>query len=187
MASGLDSAWPEIEKEISEDTRCGNLKHWAYTDKAAEKKTAATTERTRREVAIASATAATTLESERGDVRTVLQRKRVAAVLDSDFDDGRHGKRNGSNNKRTNPAEFTAATIPGLGITTTANTHKRRRIEKPPIPGATAGHPMEKSFSGTHISNARAVQANPREPPVVEPRKRNRGGGGTVATVNRRR
>lgn len=185
----LESAWPEIEKEISEDTRYGNLKHWAYTDKTTEKKSATTTERTRREFAIGngtSGTAGAAGDNEARGERGILSRKRAAPVIDSDFDDnGRQGKKNAQSGKRTKPAEFTAANIPGLGITSAPNP-KRRRIDKPPNTTVSGAQPMEKALSSVQNSTARNGQAISREIPTTEPRKRTRGGATTAAGSRRR-
>ena len=51
----LDTIFPYVEGEVSEEARLGSLTHWAYSNKTTAKVAGPTgTERTRREVAAAS-------------------------------------------------------------------------------------------------------------------------------------
>ena len=198
LLARCDSSWPQIEQEISEEARWGNLNHWAYKpDKTVEKKGTTTTERTRREVALANnlataAAAAADAEvaaSSRIDSRNKSSRKTQAQFPnDSDFEDGRGGRKNGGPGKRSKPADVSTLNGTGLGITNgTSNGNKRRRIDKPPMSGTIGGLPMEKSLSTVFGYSARGG-GSPRETPVAEPpRKRGRGGTVTGNATGRRR
>src|SRR5207237_68436 len=98
----VESSYPSIKNEISEETRCGSLSHWAYTEYRAPK---AANERPRRDAAAANnlAAAAAALQD---DIPSRADRPMRANKgrhhhhhhhhADSDFDDhhgnrGRHG------------------------------------------------------------------------------------------------
>ena len=198
LLARCESSFPQIEQEISEEARWGTLNHWAYKpDKTIEKKGTTTTERTRREVALANnlaSAAATAADAEaaassRADVRNKSARKAQAPMPnDSDFEDGRGGRKHVMSGKRSKPVDVSTLNGAGLGITNgTSNGTKRRRIEKPPASGTIGGLPMEKSLSGVFGNSARGG-GSPRETPVADSsRKRGRGGTLTNSTTGRRR
>ena len=182
-----DSAWPQIEREISEETRWGRLDHWAYTDRSADnKKNAIIGERTRREVAMANSLAAAAEAHEAGPSRTDTRTKtrKAQAPADSDRDDaGRQGKKAAVNNKRSKPAE-SPATHPA---TLNGGANKRRKVEKPAANMAAGGLIVERAMSTVFGSNIRGG-GSPRETPAAEAaKKKGRAGQGATGTNNRRR
>lgn len=99
----LDTIYPYVEGEVSEEARLGSLSHWAYSNKTTAKAAGPTgTERTRREVAAASnltavlhdADAALRSESRR---EAMIARKHRRNQGELEADEGRiHGPRKGS-------------------------------------------------------------------------------------------
>ncbi|KAI9666853.1 MAG: hypothetical protein M1829_005656 [Trizodia sp. TS-e1964] len=97
----INSSYPHIEGEISEEARLGSLSHWAYLPKGTGKAAANTTtnERSRREISNLAAAAAVVHDGEvalsRSESRreALLARKSRNQHVDSDFDDG-HGQHN---------------------------------------------------------------------------------------------
>jgi hypothetical protein len=199
------SSYPYIDLEISEETRLGSLRHWAYQDKTTEKKGTTASERTRRDAAAAngaSTSAALSLEAEIAASRSEARREAMAAARkqraqhnDSDFDDPRIAKKvpPQAKNKRT------ADPIPvvngsGLGITNVqsasgTNAPKRRKIEKPFPASITSAMPMERSLSavfGTNGGGLKGGRSSPRETPALEASKK-RGRGGTITNGTGRR
>ncbi|KAI5200212.1 hypothetical protein E4T38_06636 [Aureobasidium subglaciale] len=173
----LDSVMPEIENEISEESRLGSLTHWAYQDNRAKKQTATTqNERNRRDVAATSSLAAAAaavhdqdIAAARGEARRETKKTNRGQPVDSDFDD-RPTKRAQTGKSRKNADTEPKAS--GLGIANgvaNAATTKRRKVEKVP---AVAGAPaMERSASNmsTVAKAARgAANTTPRSTPAVE-------------------
>ena len=192
LLARLDSAWPQIEREISEEARWGSLNHWAYTDKTAEKKNTVATERTRREVALANSLAAAAAGGadadagpSRADTRGKSRKAQAQQHADSEHEDPRHGKKAVTNNKRSKPSDF--ATANGTAASAAANGSKRRKVEKPTPNHVAGGAPMEKSLSAVFGSNARGG-ASPRETPTAESsRKKGRAGQASTNASGRRR
>ncbi|KAI9714539.1 MAG: hypothetical protein M1820_000501 [Bogoriella megaspora] len=92
----MDSSFPHVENEISEEARLGSLTHWAYVDKDNRKGAGATTtERRGRDVAATNSLAAAAAVVHEGDIaahrseqrRQAIAEKRSRAPADSDFDD----------------------------------------------------------------------------------------------------
>lgn len=201
-----ESSFPYIKDEISEETRLGNPRHWAYLDKTAEKKGTTAGERTRRDAAAANnlaASAALTQEGELAALRSEARREAVAARkqraqhVDSDFDDSRGAKKPPAQPKSRKVADLNSiANGSGLGITggqpasITNPPNKRRRVEKPVSAGIISGMSMERSLSavyGTTAATGRGGGASPRETPAVETaKKRARAGTVTNGTTRRR-
>ncbi|MCJ1433049.1 hypothetical protein MMC27_002408 [Xylographa pallens] len=200
-----DSSYIHIDKEISEEARYGNIHHWAYMDRTAEKKGTTAGERTRRDAAIANglvAAAATTQEGELAALRSEARREAVAARkqrvqhVDSDFDDSRVAKKPTGHGKGRKAADVHAVSNgTGLGINnvqtgTGANPpNKRRKVEKPASAGLLGGLTMERSLSavfGPTAGNTRGTAGSPRETPAVEIAKK-RGRAGTVTNGTGRR
>ena len=176
-----DSAWPLIEQEISEETRCGRLDHWAYTDRTVEKKPTANTERSTRRGDAHATVAAIAADAEHSRSSKVQRRiVQVAAGNDSDFDSH---KKSSSSNKRK-PQDITSAPA-GLGITHgAAQSNKRRKVEKPLPIAATGSHPMEKSLSSVFASGAR--NAGSPQLPTADTKKKGKAATGTNANGRRR-
>lgn len=138
--SRLDTIYPYIAGEISEEARLGSLTHWAYSNKTAAK--AATNERPRREAvnhrqditnAIHEAEAASRSEARR---EAVMARKRRTHG-DADYEDTR-GSRKTATNKAARVDHVT-------GETNAAP--KRRKVAGPPA--IEMSTPMDRTASGT--------------------------------------
>ena len=199
-----ESSFPHINDEISEETRLGNPRHWAYLDKTAEKKGTTAGERTRREAAAnnLAASAALTQEGELAALRSEARREAVAARkqraqhVDSDFDDTRGLKKPPAQAKSRKVADINPVSNgSGLGITNGQPASavnpptKRRRVEKPVSAGMVSGMSMERSLSSVYGATAtvgRGGGGSPRETPAVEPAKK-RGRAGTVTNGTTRR
>ena len=167
-----ESSFSCIDDEISEEARYGSLTHWAYTDKAGEKKSILVGERTRRSQNIQDAK-----EAEGAAMRSDLRREAMKSNkvrnqhLDSDFDDNKiAGKRGPTGAKGRRIAESTyGANGVGLGITsTTAPPSKRRKTEK----AAMSSVPMERAMTSVYGSNVGGVKG--REPPTADLKKKSR-------------
>lgn len=132
----LDTIFPYIAGEISDEARLGSLTHWAYSNKSTAK--AATNERPRREAvnhrqdlahALQEAEAASRSEARR---EAVLARKRRRANADGDYEDTRTARKTNTGKSRGDTADQSAA----------AN---RRKVERS---AADMSTPMERSASG---------------------------------------
>ncbi|KAL8813072.1 MAG: hypothetical protein Q9200_000539 [Gallowayella weberi] len=200
-----NSSYRCIDNEISEEARYGSLTHWAYTDKAAEKKGTTAGERTRRDAAVANhlaANAPAVHEAEGAALRSELRREAMAARkhrnqhLESDFDDARFapqsaGKRSQGTGKGRRAADATASVngaAVGLGIanglSAAAPPSKRRKLDKS-VAGATMGGvPMVRAMSsvyGSTTGSARGGGTSPQAAPNLEPPKKR---GRTAALTN---
>ena len=177
----VDSSFPYIDNEISEEARYGSLMHWAYADKSASRGNGTTAgERSRRDVASANNLAAAAAAVHEGETavsrsesrrEAMLARKQRNVHVDSDFDDGRPShpstatgaiRRPQGAGKLRKPVDVpgtTNGTALGLGITngppgtvsTVAN--KRRRVEKPATNIANGVPAMERSMSTAMQNN----------------------------------
>lgn len=176
----MDSSYPYIAEEVSEEARLGSLAHWAYAEKESRKMGGATNERTRRDVAAANNLAAAAAAVHEGDVAASRSEARREAMLankrnrnqhvDSDFDDRPPPKKAPPNRVRKPADAVTGVTdkaVVGLGITA-AQPSKRRRTDKNGVsaPG------MERSMSGAVAAGSRAGVASPRETPAAEKGKK---------------
>ena len=167
-----ESSYPHIEDEISEEARYGSMTHWAYTDKAGEKKSILVGERTRRSQNIQDAK-----DAEGASIRSDLRREAVKSSkarnqhIDSDFDDSRiTGKKGqtGAKGRRIADSNYGANGV-GLGIANAAAPpSKRRKTEK----AAIGGLPMERAMSSVYGSNVSAARG--RELPAGEPKKKSK-------------
>lgn len=153
----LDSIFPFIAGEISDEARLGSLTHWAYSNKETAKPAA--NERPRREAASHKQDLAHALheaESTRGDTRrdANLARRNRRAHADSDFDEVRNAgsRKSGAANKsraaggEQTMTEHTGGSAAGALSTATAAATKRRKVERPPTADY-AGAEMERSTS----------------------------------------
>ncbi|KAL2839976.1 hypothetical protein BJY01DRAFT_218871 [Aspergillus pseudoustus] len=184
----LDSIFPFIAGEISEEARLGSLNHWAYSNRNATKSTGS--ERPRREAASNKDLVHALQEAEavsRSEARreAVLARRRRAHA-DSDFDDGRAaGSRKGQSNKSRVAADHGSLgqNQPATGSSGQA---KRRKVERPP--NVEAGAAMERSASGAGASarggakeSTDAIKKRQRAPNAnAAARKRNNTGASTA-------
>lgn len=134
----LDTIFPYIAGEISEEARLGSLTHWAYSNKNTAK--AATNERPRREAvnhrqdlahALQEAEAASRSEARR---EAVLARKQRRANVDADYEDGRTARKTNTGKSRGDATSDHSAVV------------KRRKVER--SAAADVGMPMERSASG---------------------------------------
>ncbi|PKY02789.1 hypothetical protein P168DRAFT_291910 [Aspergillus campestris IBT 28561] len=164
----LDTIYPYIAGEISEEARMGSVTHWAYSNRNTAKPPA--NERPRREAASNKDLAHALHEAEaasRSEARreAVLARRQRRTHVDSDMDDTRGRKGQGSKSR---------AGEAGHGAQT-----KRRKVERPaPVDGAA----MERTTSGTGASgrgvskDGAEVKKRARAPNSTAARKRNNTG-----------
>lgn len=143
----LDTIFPYIGNEISDESRLGSLTHWAYTNRNTAK--AAANERPRREAAshrqdLAHALHEAEVGSREAKREAAAARKHRRAHADSDFDDHRPHARRGPVKARGG-----AAHDPDHGSTT-----KRRKVERPPL--VDTGAAMERTTSGAGNSGRNA-------------------------------
>lgn len=198
-----DSSFAHIPKEISEEARHGSLNHWAYTEKAAEKKGTLAGERTRRDNAGNNqANLGANQETEGFASRSEMRREALAAKkrphnhLDSDFDDGRSPAQtasrkvqtNGKNRKPPDPPMIINNAAVGLGIANGASSappaSKRRKMEKSTVIMPIGVVPVERAMSsvfGINAVSARGGAGSPRDTPAVDVAKKK---GRIVARVN---
>lgn len=173
----LDSVFPYIAGEISEETRLGSLTHWAYSNKNTAK--VAERERPRRETASHrhhdhhETDAASRSEARREAALARKQRRNHHA--DSDFDEHRVAtSRKGQASKARGGG---TADHTGVAAGSSAQA-KRRKIERPP-PVDTAAAAMERSNSG-------AGRINPKDPSAPDTgKKRSRAPNGTAPSRKR--
>lgn len=185
-----DSSFAHIPKEISEEARHGSLNHWAYTEKAAEKKGTLAGERTRRDnLGNNPANLGVNQETEGFASRSEMRREALAAKkrphihLDSDFDDGRSltqtasrkVQTNGKSRKPPDPPMIINNVAVGLGIANGTSSappaSKRRKMEKSTMIMPISIVPVERAMSsvfGTNAVSARGGAGSPRDTPAVE-------------------
>ncbi|KOC17233.1 PHD finger domain protein [Aspergillus flavus AF70] len=147
----LDTIFPFIAGEISDEARLGSLTHWAYSNRNAVKTT--TNERPRREAASNKDLAHALHEAEvasRSEARreAVLARKQRRTHADSDFDDARASGRKGQSGKARGAAANDASAVAGQAGA--SGQTKRRKVERPPT--VDTGAAMERSASGAGAS-----------------------------------
>lgn len=180
----LDTVFPYISGEISEESRLGSLTHWAYSNKSAAKDARSTNERPRREAAkqdlaaLHEAEAASRSEARR---EAVLARKQRRAHQDSDFDEARVGRKGAGAKARGGAGADHAAEQTGLGIAGTATAPtKRRKVERPqPVQ---TGAAMERSLSGVTAGG----RAHSKDAPAAETKKRARASNAPAANGRKR-
>ena len=132
----LDTIFPYIAGEVSEEARLGSLTHWAYYNKPAPKATA--NERPRREAVSHRQDLSHALQDPEVATRSELRREAVSARnkrrgnVDADYEDSRGARK--------------TATVKSRGENAgTEQGAKRRKVERPPALEAT---PMERTASG---------------------------------------
>ncbi|KAL4881952.1 hypothetical protein BJY04DRAFT_187732 [Aspergillus karnatakaensis] len=174
----LDSIYPFIAGEISDEARLGSLNHWAYSNRNAPKTTA--NERPRREAASNKDLVHALQEAEaasRSEVRreAVMARRQRRIHADSDLEEARAaGSR--KQGKGRIPAGDGTLGHGQSGATGSSGQAKRRKVERPAQEGSTA---MERSASGTGAA-ARAVSKD-----GTEPKKRQRAPNANAAARKR--
>lgn len=195
----LDSCWPYLQEEISEEARLGSTTHWAYRDR--ESKTSGNTvanERTRRDIAATNSLAAAAAAVHEKDIAATRSEARREAMLakksrnhnlDTDFDDKTHRKTQPSAKvrKANEAAPSDEGRMVGLGITngaTTTQANKRRKIEKGAATAATAPT-MERFMSGGMKAMGRGG-GNSREPVTNEGSKRKEKAASAVPATKKR-
>ncbi|KAJ5777789.1 hypothetical protein N7520_001035 [Penicillium odoratum] len=143
----LDTVFPYIAGEISEEARLGSLTHWAYSNKNAVK--TAANERPRREAvshrqdlshALHEAEAASRSEARR---EAVMARKQRRGNVDADYEDSRGTRKTANTKSRGDNA-----------VAEQNATAKRRRVDKERPPAIDMGAPMERTASGAGSQRA---------------------------------
>lgn len=159
----LDTVFPFIAGEISDESRLGSLTHWAYSNRNTATKTT-TNERSRREAAAAKELVeAEALSRSEARREAVLARKHRRGHADSEFDDTRASnarKGHGSKARTAATGEHAAADNTGASGSTAAA--KRRKVERPAP--AEAGTPMERTASGTGSTAGRVGSKDAQDP-----------------------
>ncbi|KAF1991782.1 hypothetical protein K402DRAFT_367111 [Aulographum hederae CBS 113979] len=160
----MESSYPHVATEVSEEARLGSLTHWAYSEKDVPQKKQAVNERPRREVVSTHALARDTAAMHEGDMaaaqrshdrrEAMLARKRQQPV-DSDFDDRPPPKKPGKTKKLV---DATVDKVHGLGIGAGGVPGKRRKNALP----------MERSISAALAGAGRGAGGSPRETPAAE-------------------
>ncbi|KAF2812617.1 uncharacterized protein BDZ99DRAFT_439868 [Mytilinidion resinicola] len=194
----MNSSYPHIDNEISEEARYGNPNHWAYADKEEKKKGGTTIERSRREVASANnlaAAAAAIHEVDAAALRSEARREAMMANkrsrnqhLDSDFDDSRPAKKTQTKARRI-AAEAASAAEPrayGLGISSNGAVQPRKQ-KKTEKALAAAAPTMERSISSALNAAAAGGRggASPRETSITDGRKKPRAAPGPTHAKKR--
>ena len=172
----LDSVFPFIADEISEESRLGSLTHWAYSSKSAAKAAGSERERTRRETRHdnhhdnAEAAAAHRREARREAAAVSRKQRRAQQHADSDAEEHRvaNSRSKGQASKargNIGPSDHHAAPT---AVATGQSAQKRRRVDRPPPVDTTAA--MERSHSGA--GNNLASKVNSRDTPLGDSGKR---------------
>ncbi|KAF2178217.1 hypothetical protein K469DRAFT_599756 [Zopfia rhizophila CBS 207.26] len=155
----MNTSYPHIDGEISEEARYGSLTHWAYADKEEKKKGGASHERHRREVVSANnLAAAAQVVHDADSIAAKSEARREAMVankrnrnqhIDSDFDDRPVKK---TQKRKAIAAETAAADSRGVGLGIASNgtvqQGKRKKTEKALAAAVMVAPAMERSLSG---------------------------------------
>ncbi|KAH8892036.1 hypothetical protein GQ53DRAFT_647957 [Thozetella sp. PMI_491] len=173
----IESVWPALESEFSEEAKWGSNTHWAYLENRLAKANNTQAERSRREGAATLSAAAQQLAEEAAarssDRKQALAAKKNAKNQAAEADADKHhesSKKSQTSKSRKPPAEPAAPV--GLGISTVippANGNpapKRRKVENLKTNG---GVPMERAMSSVFGNTAsKAKTTSPRETPVPD-------------------
>ena len=126
----LETIFPHIASEVSEEARLGSLTHWAYLENRAP--TRGTGHTSRRDAAASLATMHETDIASRSESRreAMLARKQRQTHVDSDFDEQRNSNRRTNGNGKTRRIGEITAEAAGLGISNAASAPKRKKAEK---------------------------------------------------------
>jgi hypothetical protein len=127
----LETIFPHIASEVSEEARLGSLTHWAYLENRVP--TRGTGHTSRREAAASLATMHETDIASRSESRreAMLARKQRQTHVDSDFDEQRNSNRRTNGNGKTRRIGEITAEAAGLGISSAGSAPKRKKTEKP--------------------------------------------------------
>src|SRR5271155_491159 len=127
----LETIFPHIASEVSEEARLGSLTHWAYLENRAP--TRGTGHTSRREAAASLATMHENDIASRSESRreAMLARKQRQTHADSDFDEQRNSNRRANGNGKTRRIGEITAEAAGLGISNAGSAPKRKKAEKP--------------------------------------------------------
>jgi hypothetical protein len=198
-----ETSYSNLDDEISEEARYGNLHHWAYQDKASDRRVTTTAERTRRDIPAANNSGASALLSAEGEPTATRSesRREIQATRkkqeqrnqygDSDFDDSRASKKTTGRGRK--PAD--ATNVPNgtqLGIINGAvnSSHKRRKIERSLNSSTVGPVAMERSISavfGQNTPAARGRAGSPRDMAATDASKRRGRGGANIGNGSGRR
>lgn len=168
----LDTVFPYIAGEITDESRLGSLTHWAYSNRNAAAAAKTTNERPRREAAAAKELAMHEAEAlSRSEARreAVLARKHRRGHADGEFDEARSGARKGHSTKARSAATGEHAAVDNGGVGSTAAATKRRKVERPTP--AESGSAMERTASG---AGSIAGRAPSKDAPTSDAKKRSR-------------
>ena len=153
----LNTIFPHLDEEISDDVRLGSITHWAYAENRASAKALASGEsRSRKEAAAGLAimqneNVAARSESRREAVRENKRLKAAQQQQDSDFDEQKSsGRKTNVNGKSKRIGELSAEGSLGLGISNATGTTRKKRPEKV----TTGGVPMERTTSGSNMGGS---------------------------------
>ncbi|KKZ61882.1 hypothetical protein EMCG_03581 [[Emmonsia] crescens] len=171
----INTTFPYVEGEISEEARLGSLTHWAYSNKTAAKTPGNTSERPRRETASTrDQNMAAAFEGEAR--REGVSRKHRRNHADADGEDGRIPSRKNTGGKGRSGETPANGTIPigaGGAVASSAAPAKRRRVEKPPPTATAPATVMERPASAaTNIGAGRGALKDVAATDVVKKRIR---------------
>lgn len=180
----LNSIYPYISTEVSEEARLGSLTHWAYSNRAAAKAAAKTTtnERPRREAASATSHLVQALQeadaaAHRSEVRREAVRKQRRGHADSDFDETRT-----VTHRKGGAGKSRAGGVDSAESGAAASTTKRRKIVEKPASIQTGSAAMERSVSAM-TNNGRTAS---KDGAGTEVKKRTRAPNGVSAAGRKR-
>ncbi|KAI9838285.1 MAG: hypothetical protein M1819_005553 [Sarea resinae] len=188
----VDSSFPYIDNEVSEEAQKGSLMHWAYADKLAAIASGANNEKSRRDVAATNSLAAAAAAVHDGEAASRSESRREAMRNkkhhhDSDVDDrhregASHHKKTPGTTKVRKAAEAAAAAdgkALGLGIShgAPAPPTKRRKTEKAANGAAATERPSAGALGQV---GGKGGAGSPRETQGAEgPKKRAKAPAGT--------
>lgn len=182
----LNTIFPHLDAEISEEVRLGSSTHWAYAENRASAKALASGEsRSRKEAAAGLAimqneNVAARSESRREAVRENKRMKAAQQQPDSDFDEQRPTvRRTNVNGKAKRVGELAAEGSLGLGISNATGSNRKKRPEKT----ASGGVAMERTTSGSNIGTTTMSRQTSQQ----EGTKKRRAPKDATATMSRKR
>lgn len=163
----LNSSFPYIENEVSEEARLGSNTHWALEHMKDMRRATGgmISERTRRDVTNVNNLAAAAAAVHEGEIAATRSEARREAMLakrsrahnfDSDFDERAPSR------KQTTTSKVRKAPESATALTNGNATHKRRRVEK------VRGPSTERSLGAALNGRLGGGRASPRDTPAVE-------------------
>ncbi|QIW98799.1 hypothetical protein AMS68_004317 [Peltaster fructicola] len=160
--SRIDGVMPHVDAEIPEEARLGSMTHWAYSDNRIKTKAAAQASRrdvvaTHNLAAAAHVVHETEIAQTRRDAGKEARAEkngkgRTREHVDSEFEE--------KPRKMAKTAKGRMSAVTGLGITTTEEPVKRRKVEKTAVPA------MERQVSG--MGRSAKVRETARSTPAEE-------------------